>query len=440
MMTLPFYLLGVMGAVALALALFAPVHWLLLVDPLLVGWQGGWEVAGIRFDPSDLALGGLAVALALRTRRRRDAEPLPGIRLWALLVLLVSLAFLQAPGNQQYLTDPVRILYQLYRYAWRPLLYYPLALLLLAGRERMPRMVLAFVASADIASFIAIPQGYRGMRAAGPFHTGNELGGALVLPLVLCFAGLFDRSSRVRRWFYGVSGLVIARALLFSGSRGAFIAVLAGAVVYAGGLLTVAGGRLRVLRLSTMALVAFGLVWLLDPDLFQRPNVRRLLSVTQGTKAETLRWRIEERWPHFAKIALAHPALGTGTDVDLTLGKEANTPHCGYLSLALLHGLPAAALFVAFAALAIHGGVRAFRRGKVETDRLLGLALAAAVVGLLVHNVEEGTWIQPLVAKVFWIVTAFAVALPRLSPEEAREADPVGPLLRPAPAGLSARR
>lgn len=418
---LPLPLLGPVAALVLALALFAPLHLLLLIDPLLVVGWGDWELAGIRFDPSDVVLAGLAAGLALRGRwRRREGDgDLPAIGLWALLGGLISAAFLAAPGNQPYLTDPVRALYQLYRYAWKPLLYYPLALLLLADRRRMAQLALALIAAADAAALIAIPQGYAGLRAGGPFRTGNELGGVMVLPLVLCFAGLVGRPAPRWRWFFVASGLLITRALLFSGSRGAFVAVLAGCALFAAGLLTVGGGRVRVVRLSLLALLAAGGLALLVPDLAERPNVSRLLSVTEGTQADTLRWRMEQRWPHFGALALDHPFLGTGTDVDWSLGSQANTPHSGYLSLALLHGIPAAALFVAFAALAIRAGIRVFRHGASEPDRLLGLAIAAALAGLLVHNLEESTWPHPFVAKAFWMLTAFALALPRLAPDPA---------------------
>jgi O-antigen ligase len=149
------------------------------------------------------------------------------------------------------------------------------------------------------------------------------------------------------------------------------------------------------------------------PDLLERPTVKRMLSASEGTEADTFQWRLQERWPHFWRIVQQNPWFGVGTDVDLSLGPDANTPHNGYLAIALIYGLPALGVILTFAVLGIRSGVRVYRRGAYRRQSVFGITIAAALIGVLIHNIDDATLQQAFIGKVFWLLIGLALAVAR---------------------------
>ena len=131
----------------------------------------------------------------------------------------------------------------------------------------------------------------------------------------------------------------------------------------------------------------------------------------EAEHGSTLQWRREQRWPHFLEQVRRHPWLGVGTDVDLSLGDEGNTPHNGYLSIAVTHGVPALALFLLLVADALREGRFASRHAREEWQRPMAVAVSAALVGVLVHNLVDGTFMVPPVIQGFWMFAAIAARL-----------------------------
>ncbi len=408
-------LFGILLFAAIVLALVFPIYWLVLFDFILVFKQGAWSLGGIRVDITDLSFAGLAIGLLLRARLVPNARPLriPYLPLWAALTLMLALAYLLAPQNHQYLVDPVRISYQLYRYALKPILIYPLAFLLITHRDRFHHVVVALVLAADLCSVSAIQQGYSGIRAGGPFGGGNALGGVLAVPFLLAILGLLFPRSRKEFLFFACSVPFILRALLFAGSRGAYISIMVGLAFALFFLFQLPEGRAKMTRWAPAA--ALGLVLMLAflPYLSERPTLRRLATVSDPSEVSTFQWRWQLRWPHFWQRALENPWIGTGTDVDFNLGLRGNTPHNGYLSLSVKFGFPAAAMFVTFAFLAILNGLRSMRRSTSSQERIHGITIAAAILVLLVHNVVESTLMNAFVAKLFWVLGAVAAMTAR---------------------------
>lgn len=476
----------------LALALTAPLHYLLVLDLVLVVFPGQWLVSGVSFDVTDLIMAGIALGVVAQPTMRRKALrwrtpssqfwlflgvigslacislllvdllsrffprewyvfqgnfdfghlvslgialwlvvevlrwKIPYVKLWTLLAVLVSLAYAYAPINSAQLTSPLAVTYQLYRYCWRPILFYPLACVLLDDRGKLLLAVRAIVICGAMCSVLAFSQGYAGVEVTGPFRTKNLLGGALIMPFVLSCAGLFDQGSRLGRGLSGICFLLMARGLLFSGSRGAFVAVFGSMAFLMPWLLSTSYGRSRTARLViTGTALALG-VLALKPDLLERPNVQHLLTASRGTEADTMRWRMEERWPHFWQQALDNFWLGTGTDVDPDVGEDATTPHNGYLGVAVVSGIPSLAITVVFAVFGVINGLRVFRRSHDHLERLTAIAAAAAIVGLLIHNIVDETFRLPFAMNVFWILSAIAVTLARrpeavLAPRRVRQ-------------------
>ncbi len=374
---------------------------------------GDWQFGGVRVDATDLVL--LAV-LAASLLRRFGPATIPGsarpyLTLWVAMGVMTSIAYMMAPINQEHLTDPLRSGYQLYRYCWKPILYYPLMLLMVANdRSRLTAVTSAIIIAGDVLAIQATIQGYSGEIARGPFFAGNALGGALVVPIVLALSLLIYSPSRRSSIFAGASLALMARGLLFSSSRGALIATIAAVAVYALMLIRTTGGRQRLVQLSSLGLAALVLAFVVKPDLLNQPNVAHILTAFQGSSDANLQWRMTERWPHFWSMVLDHPWLGTGSAVDLSLSRHANTPHSGYLALALIHGLPAALMILLPGALATLHGVAVFRRGDSTDDRLFALSAVAGLCGLFVHNLVESTLVLPFIAKIYWTLIALVVA------------------------------
>jgi len=334
--------------------------------------------------------------------------------MWFALGLLACAAYVAAEQNQKYITDPVRLAYQLYRYAWKPLLFYPLAAMLLRDREDFERILVALVLGGVLCSAPAISQGYAGLRATGPLSYGpNGMGGVLLLPLMACSFWLVEPPSRRARWLCGIATLVMLRALLFTGSRGAMAGLLAGGGAQVSGLRATSRGRRRIRQLASVALLILVGITLVRGNPLERPTVQRFVAgdAEEETDGSTLQWRREQRWPHFLEQVRQHPFLGVGTDVDLSLGDDGNTPHNGYLSIAVTSGVPALVLFLLLVAAALREAWFASRHAREEWQRPMAVAVSAALVGVLVHNLVDSTFMLPPVLQGFWMAAAIAVRL-----------------------------
>ena len=418
MLSMP--LLAIIAGVAFVLALFAPFYWLLCWDLLLAYFQGHWALAGIRFDSTDVMVGCMAAALVARARLRKGEKfRIPYLVPWLMLGIFLSLAYLVAPQNQDNLTDPFRIGYQLYRYCWKPLIFYPLVVLLLRDPKSLTVLFNCMLIGFNLCALEAIRQGYAGEEATpGPFGHGNSFASILVAPFILsCATALFTRSM-VQRGFCLVSVVLMARALLFSESRAGMASVALSLGFLGFWFVFVRTGRARMMQAIPLVLVAVLGLLAVRPDIIYRPSVQHAMSVTDGTKASTMQWRITQRWPHFIGLAMTKPILGTGTAVDLSLGDSANTPHNGYIALAVRYGFPVAFLYIFFGFQSILNGVRAFLSYRITRLKVFAIMSAAPLTGIMAHNMIESTiTAQALLQNFFWILCAFCT-LARFAPQE----------------------
>lgn len=418
-MQLHLLLLPVIVLLILTMVLRSPFHWILLADLLFVVFPGNWSVGGVDFDPSDIVLAGIAARLLWRRRERRHVlgRRVPYLKIWILIGVLMSISYLTVPITQGHLTDPLRITYQLYRYCWKPILYYPLAFLLLSDLRRIKSALLMVVLASDLCALLAMPEGLAGVRATGPFRSGNALGAALMPSLLICVASFFSQTTRARFLFFLLSLALLGRAFLYSGSRGAFAGLVVAAAWLVWRTFKSRGLRPRLRRLVVIAAIGTLGLLLIKPDLFERPTVSRMLSTTRGVEESTLKWRMEERWPHFWNIALEHPWLGTGRVVDPTLGTAAtgHTPHNGYLALAVKYGFPVLTLYLLISVLAFRDGLRSISDQRDPSRQLLGTLTSACLAGLLIHNVVDSLFVVPFTLDLYWMLVAMAAMVARTS-------------------------
>lgn len=419
--------------VLVLLVFVGPPHLLLALDLLFIIFPVEWDVGNVHIDLTDVIFAAILLGFLLRPswRRARKGQRIPYFGLWACYGVLASLAYLMAPINSEYLTDPIRIGYQLYRYAWKPILYYGLAALLITDRKRLDIVFLAIILAGDICAVEATIQGYAGLEANGPFFQKNQLGGAVIIPLFLALGGYLTSASRTRKLFYAGSILLLGRALTISASRGAFVAAVVAMGFFLVALAGTTEGRARVRRLVAPALIGLPLLLALSPDLLQRPSLKYMLTASNPDTVDNFQWRQQERWPYFWDKITTHPWFGIGTDVDPDLGEHANTPHNGYLSVAVINGLPVLGIFVVFSVLALRNGVRAFRRAGDVREGILAVSMAAALVTILCHNLVDSTITTTIPAtKGFWLLTAelaIVAARPRVLARRA-----TAPAARPA--------
>lgn len=468
---LPQELLLVFGLLVAILTFAAPLEWLLILDLMLVTYPGEWLVSKVHVDFTDIVVAGLIIGIVLRPAERRSAlrwrvphSPqslmlaivvpiaamvlmvigtafslgqgeaidigklllvpvgvellieasrwrIPYLGIWLATAALVSIAYVHADVNAEYFAGPTSIIYQVYRYCWRSLLFYPLAVLLIRNQKQIDTLLLAIVLSGTACALMAFQQGFAGAEARGPFVTKNVLGGALCMPFLLSIGAALGAPTQWRRRLYGLCALLIARGLLFAGSRGAFVAVFVAACVLVYWLVKIPAVRRRTLRTAAIGLFLMVSALALRPGLLDRPNVQHMFSTSKGTQDENMRWRIEQRWPHFWHKILQNPILGIGTDIDSSLGDSAVTPHNGYLGLAVVSGIPATILFVVLAGLGVANGRRAFRHAASGWQKIAGATIAAAIFALLVHNMIDQTFKLPYTQKGLWMAVAFATGL-----------------------------
>ncbi|HVR10087.1 MAG TPA: O-antigen ligase family protein [Thermoanaerobaculia bacterium] len=452
-------LFGPAAGLVVLLALAAPFQTLLMLDLALVFLPGQWLVGGVRVDPGDLVIGGLVLAVVLRGRLggRRSLPPPGATALWLALGVALCAAYVAAPINQDILNGPARICYQLYRYCWKPILYFPLVALLLGKAPRAWMVLDAVLVGGDVCAALGLREGFQGLRSQGPFDSPNTLGALLVVPMLIAAAGLISEHRRWRKAAYLASLLLLGRVMLYSGSRGALMAVCVGTAMLLWQAVRREPGRRRLLRLAPWVLAAAALAVAARPGLLHGPNVQRFLTIAHPMDEDTFQWRMKERWPHFWAMVEAHPWLGTGSYVDLSLGQTGNTPHNGYIAIAVMSGLPALGLYLGLGVLAIFQTLRRLKRsrrrvplalaaaggdraaGPPGTDRLLDALTAAALAALMVHNFDDTVILLPAVGKELWLLIGLALAPPRLATAVAAAAagsvDAAGSVEAAGPAG-----
>ncbi len=429
----PTALLAPVVAGAFVLALGAPLAWLAYIE-LLAHWSSGtWELSGVVFDISDIALAFLGAGVLFRSYGGR---PLPRRLLvaWCLLAVVRTVSFVVAPVNSEYFEGFFSTGYQVYRYVLRPMIYLPLVLVLFRERRRFESLLSVFAVVGVGMAVVACMEGYRDAPIHGLLQDKNNLGGVLAGSLILVAWRLLGARTAAATAIWGTAAMIILRAMLFASSRGAFAALFVGAMVLAVAVTRASEARSQVLRLVPLAVGLLVMLVIARPEILQNRSVQRMFSVGQGLEDQNMVWRMQERWPHFWKLAVDKPWLGTGWHVDPTLHWRANTPHNGYLATAVQYGFPFALLLWALAPFALWTLRSVWKKARDPDIKLLAAALAAALMTVLVHNVVETTILQnPITPRLYMALIAGAVVLREHLQHESLlvEEPPVARVVRP---------
>lgn len=234
----------------------------------------------------------------------------------------------------------------------------------------------------------------------------NVLGSYLVLLLPVAAALFQITKSRRARLFLAASTLAMLACLVFTFSRGAWLAFLASAAVF---------GVLQDRRFLILILAGAILLPAVSPSVGQR------LQYTFSSKyiESSQRGGRFARWDQALDRLAAHPVTGVGLGrFGGATAARHNIPGTFYvdnyyLKLATETGLVGAAAFlwVILSVIRLLSGViKASSADPVR--RALACGITAGVVGVLIHNGVENIFEVPMMQTLFWILLGVAAHIP----------------------------
>jgi O-antigen ligase len=265
-------------------------------------------------------------------------------------------------------------------------------------------------------------------RVKGLMMQANSMGAFLVYYSVPLLAYALTLRPWRRGLPYFAGYLVAARAMLFTYSRGAYLAFAAGSVAVAllrNPLLLVAaaGG-------GVAAVAAFpGLV----PD-----SVRERMDATtqEGTqegeaatldRSSTLRLVI---WKGAARMIAERPLQGVGlSQFPLLIGRYTEFPltrsdphdaHNAFVLVAAEMGIPALLLLLLFLAVVAATAVGVYLRRRLAPDRPLALACVGMIAAICVSCMLGSRFSDESMIGYAWVIAALTVVVARLAPPPSR--------------------
>ena len=236
------------------------------------------------------------------------------------------------------------------------------------------------------------------VRVAATLGHSNYLGNFLLYTTPVCAALALVVRGWPRLFAIAASALSVI-AVVFSGTRGAWIGIVAGAIVFA--LLEFRSGaavvRSHPFAFATSVVLALllALVVIISPaSRSVRERMRALVDEGASSSGRTLLWRDSIR------MIPAFPVVGCGPEgfrkaflafkskALAQLSPKANneSPHSAYLEVAISHGLAGAVLYVVMIVLALRLLVRGRNRAGPKS-RVIMTGLVSAFAAALVHNI-----------------------------------------------------
>jgi O-antigen ligase len=211
--------------------------------------------------------------------------------------------------------------------------------------------------------------------------------------------------SRAWRVAAGVAAALGLFMIVFTASRGAWVGLLVGAVVW----LAVEAARWERSRRRIVIAAALAVMVALGVAVVAIPRLQKRVA---SASAGTIEWRLVV-WQAAGRVALDRPLLGWGPNsfryvypsyrplnvsANSNLGATAGDPHDIVVSAAASLGFPGAlALLALMGAAGVAGaGIVRARRGDDLRPIALGTALAAGVTALLFHYATLDT--MPVIA------------------------------------------
>jgi len=243
-------------------------------------------------------------------------------------------------------------------------------------------------------------------RAFGLFFNPNLLAGFLAIVIPLAFAAIAVQ-KRAWRLAAVLAALIMVLAVILTGSRGGWLALLAGVLIlFAAAGVALGRARLGLIGASGAVLAAAVLAIALPP------LRARLATAFAGQEHvfRVLTWRATLR------IAAAYPALGSGPGTfefvfpQYAIAGFTRMAHQNCLQVLAENGPPGLAAFLWLMALGAVMSARALRRGELP-DRLTAAACLAGIGASIAHGFIDYTWFVGGIAATVWLLAGIGAGL-----------------------------
>jgi putative inorganic carbon (hco3(-)) transporter len=268
-------------------------------------------------------------------------------------------------------------------------------------------------------------------RAEGLFVHPNELASFAASVALIGLGMWLGATTRAARAASGVAGAMSVVALLLTLSRGAWIGLAAGVLVFA---LVLPDARRRLIVVGTAALLFVPALAALPPTAPQVEIVRdRLATVTDpSSNPYDARPAI---WDEARRQVVERPLLGHGPDsfpvasvrpssVVQTVGPV--HAHNVLLTVAAELGIPAAATLILLVASTARLALRALATCQDRRLAALVAGLSAGIVALAVQGLVDFTFRNPVVFALVWTSLGLTWAAARLALGTQRRGRSVG--------------
>jgi len=423
---------------ALVAAAVARPLWFLLLAVAFLPFGKVYPLSlGAGINMSNLILGLAPVAWSVGRARRRGRLRLGWLEgLVAVYVVVASLSVVPAMG----VAESVGELAQTYRTWLAPMLFFFIARGLVRDREGLEATlrVMAWVTIlvAGLTWLEGIERGDRGSieasRVPGLMRQANQMGAFLVYyGILLVTIGLRERRLPSRLLYFG-GFLVAARAILFTFSRSAYLALASGSVLVVlltSPLLLVAGAGAGAVAVTV------------KPSLIPESIRARMGQTTEGVGLEGENRTLDKSsayrlilWRAAFRMIREHPLTGVGIGrfsyvvgsyTEVTLSKEdPNDAHNAFILIAAENGVPALVLVVVLLVTLVVVAARVYLRSRYRVDRTLALAFMGTWVGLVISCMLGSRFGDESLIAYFWILCALLAVARRLPPRPSRERRP----------------
>lgn len=343
---------------------------------------------------------------------RRSVMLLPFI---LYLSIMVFLLMVNSPDNMVAL-EGMRVMVQY-------VLWFFIAYHLLRSRNQARSLVDVFLLMAVIIALIGIAQYITGVempaewvdqaeqgirtRVFSIIGSPNILGSLMVLAMSMAYAMYYGSEQWFKKMVYAGVFLVFALCLVFTFSRGAWLAVILSVLLLG-------------LWVDKRILILMVLVALLTPTLM--PSVYHRISYMMSPEylVSSERGGRLGRWDLAVKHWQTSPAVGVGLGQFGGAVAARNYPDSSFYadSWYLKVGTETGWIGLLATLLLILTGLRRARSSLNATDdyylKIMGLGILAGLVGILAHNCVENVFEVPMMASYFWFFLGLVAALPQV--------------------------
>jgi O-antigen ligase len=263
-------------------------------------------------------------------------------------------------------------------------------------------MTLSIIASSSYAIWQGIHGDFRAQAfTSHPMH----LAGILIqaIPLFFIVAAKGDYSRRIRIFYFSV-GILSSVALVFNGTRGAWIAVVVSMLIYT---LMTAKKNVRSLSIIVVVLVMVGLLATTVPQVQNR--VESIGDMNYQSNSERLLL-----WKSAGQMFYDHPLVGVGysqfkelynSKYISPLAKEPGLPHAhnNFMQFLAETGIVGLSSFIYFCWVMLRRAYTLYSE-NLQADKFLVIFIAT--IALLIQGLTEYNFGDLQVMHTYWLIVA----------------------------------